>query len=97
MFWLYMYLIDNIEFIADMDLKTRFSEIDKRCLKILKHFSIFAVNYTGEYDLVIGGPPGVWNGPPAVLYRSFDTLTGLGLMAGSGASNYDALVPGKVN
>ena len=60
-------------------------------------FSIFTVNYTGEYDLVIGGPPVVWNGPPAVLYRSFDTLTGLGLMAGSGISNYDPLVPGKVN
>ena len=61
------------------------------------HLSFLTVNYTGEYDLVIRGPPGVWNGPPAVLYRSFDTLTGLGLMASNVASNYDALVPGKVN
>ena len=33
---------------------------------------------------------------PAALYHNFDTLTGLGLMAISGISNYDALVPGKV-
>ena len=61
------------------------------------NFIHLTVNYTGEYDLVIGGLPGLWNGPPAVLYRSFDTLTGLGLMAGSSVSKYDPLVPGKVN
>ena len=59
--------------------------------------SLLTVNYTGEYDLVIGGPPGVWNGPPAALYRSFNTLTGLGLMASSVVSNFDPFVPGKVN
>ena len=62
------------------------------------HLSLLTVNYTGEYDLVIWGPPGVWNGPPVVLYRSFDTLTGLEIDGmDSVASNYNPLVPGKVN
>ena len=55
------------------------------------------VKYTGEYDLVVGDPLAFFHGPPAVLYRSFDTLTGLGLMVGSEASSFDALVLGKVN
>ena len=59
------------------------------------HLSLLTVNFTGEY--VIWGPPGVWNGPPAIIYRSFDTLTELGLMAGTRASNYEALISGKVN
>ena len=63
----------------------------------IKIMYFITVNYTGEYDLVIGGPPGVWHGPSAILYRSFDNLTGLGLMASGGTSNYDPLVPGKVN
>ena len=45
---------------------------------------------------MIWNPSGYWNGPPAVLYRSFDTLTGLSLMASNVTINYQALVPGKV-
>ena len=40
---------------------------------------------------------GAWNGPSAVLYRSFDTLTGIKLMSESRQIDYDAFVPGKVN
>ena len=48
-------------------MKRRMKELFK-VLAALHISLVFAVNYTGEYDLVIWGPPGVWNGPPAVLY-----------------------------
>ena len=38
-----------------------------------------------------------WDGPHAVLYRSFDTLAGIKLMEGNRTIDYDVLIPGKVN
>ena len=61
------------------------------------YFLFHTVNYTGNYTIVNESPLGSWMGPPAALYYNFDTLTGLALMAGNGNSNYDPLVPGKVN
>ena len=51
----------------------------------------------GNYATVTQSPLGSWNGPPPELHCSFDILTGLQLMAGTQTSNYEALVPGKVN
>ena len=59
-------------------------------------FLFHTVNYTRNYTIVNDSPLGSWSGPLVALYYDFDTLTGLALMAGSGASNYDPLVPGKV-
>ena len=60
-------------------------------------FFLCTVNYKWNYTILIGSPFSSWDGPPAILYFNFDTLTGVGLMAENGTSNYDALVPGKVN
>ena len=65
-------------------------------LKIVSlHLS--AGRYTRNYTTVVWNPSGFWTGANAVVYFSFDTLTGLRLMAGSAASNYEALIAGKVN
>ena len=61
------------------------------------YFLFHTVNYTANYTIINESPLASWDGPPAALYYNFDTLTGLALMAGSGTSNYDPLVPGKVN
>ena len=53
--------------------------------------------FTCNQLTVAWNPIGPWDGPPAVVYFNFDTLTGLRLMSGSVASNYEALVNGKVN
>ena len=67
--------------------------IDKRCSEILKSYTLLFF-HSKLYRTVRPsdrGTPGVWNGPPVVLYRSFNTLAGLGLMAGAFPSNFEAL------
>ena len=70
---------------------------DKSWTTLIISFSFHTVNYTGNYTIVNESPLASRTGPPAALYYNFDTLTGLGLMAGSGATNYDPFGPGKVN
>ena len=63
-------------------------------LKVFKHAHNSGLP---EYKREVRSAPRGWNGPPAVLYRSFDTLTGIKLMEGNSQIDYDALIPGKVN